>query len=348
VGILDEARKRLAQQQTNDTPLKNPDTKPRTLDHITTIADLKQAGAKLEWLWKGWIQKGVLSCLAAQGGTGKTRFCADLVRRMAHRIEWPDKSPHNLDADDVRTLWVVADNNHAELTEIATSFEIEGNVFVNSWNDSVENLYGGVNLDDAGEIKDLEERIELLKPTIVFIDTVGNSTDKNLSRQEDAKAYYAPLQIVARKYNVPIVCITHLSASGEALGRRVREKVRTLIYLSKPDPHQMDRRKLWVDKSNSVLPPALGVTMGDKGNEYDFNPPVEPDEFGPPAKKTKRSDACLECLTVFLANGPKPLTEIYAFAQENNYGKNTLYKLRDEGHFVEIEKNGKKYWSLPE
>ena len=50
------------------------------------------------------------------------------------------------------------------------------------------------------------------------------------------------------------------------------------MQLEKPDPEQPHRRKLYVVKSNGLYPAPLGVTMGEQGNEYDLNPPSEPEQ----------------------------------------------------------------------
>ena len=143
-------------------------------------------------------------------------------------------------------------------------------------------------LDDIRELNALEARIRAVKPVMVLVDTVGNATDKNLSRQEDAKAFYQPLQIIARRNRTAIVCITHLNAAGAVLGRRAIEKVRVALKLEFPDPSQENRRKLQVVKSNSKQPPALGVTMGDHGNEYHKNKPWSPDFCGPERNHRER------------------------------------------------------------
>ena len=82
--------------------------------------------------------------------------------------------------------------------------------------------------------------------------------------------------------------LLHVSKEGQALGRRIRGITRTLMHLECPDPSQADRlRSLWVEKSYSAKPPALGVTIGESGNTYDFQPPARPDpsKGGRPSEK---------------------------------------------------------------
>ena len=124
----------------------------------------------------------------------------------------------------------------------------------------------------------------------MIIDTVGMATARNLCRPEEARAFFGPLIDLAGETGVAVLGLTHLSKGGEALGRRIVEKARVVLKMTQPDPEgQPDRRRLWVDKTAVMKPPALGITMGDAGNEYDFSPPTEPEveprRRGPPPEK---------------------------------------------------------------
>lgn len=70
-----------------------PEAPPDAADEVAGIDDLKRAGAEIKWVWPNWIQRGVVTAVAAEGGTGKTRFTADMVRRVRHLLGWPDGAP---------------------------------------------------------------------------------------------------------------------------------------------------------------------------------------------------------------------------------------------------------------
>ena len=314
------------------------------------LADLARAGAEVRWLWKGWIQCGVLTALAAEGGTGKTRFCADLLRRIRHGLPWPDGQPMELPRDSV-ALWVVADNHHDEMVSLARAFGIEDAIAINSWADDP---YGGVALDSEDDLRDLEQRIIEVKPVMVVVDTVGNATDRNLSRQEDAKAFYQPLQVLARRHGTVMMALTHLNAAGKFLGRRVLEKVRVAIRMEKPDPKD-PRRALSVPKTNSQVPPSLGVTMGDGGNEYDDHPPTEPDpaeaagSASLPAKRgrpPKEIQAASDWLKAQLADGPKRVGITLSAAEPLGWSVGTMYNAARAMGVKEYESEGRKWWEL--
>ena len=138
---------------------------------------------------------------------------------------------------------------------------------MNAWNlDPTE----GTVLDESKHFRDLEDRINRTGVSLVFVDTVMNSTSHNTTRPEEGVKYFKPLAEVAQKTNTTIILVTHLSAGGEALGRRIVGQCRQMISLEKieGEPHNSPKRKIYVSKSNSVIPPELTATMGNSGNEY--------------------------------------------------------------------------------
>lgn len=316
---------------------------------IARISDLREAGAKVQWLWPGWIQVGVLTAIAAVAGVGKTRFCVDMVRRIRHGVPWPDGAAMELPRE-ATALWVMADNHHDEMVSLSEIFSIEELIYINATKDDP---YGGVSLDDVGDLVALEGRIKALRPAVVIIDTVGNSTDKNLSKQEDAKAYYSPLQVFARRYRTAILCLTHLNASGQFLGRRVLEKVRLAIRMEQPDP-DVNRRRVEVHKTNSKKPSALGLTMGDTQNDYDVNPPDKVEGMGDggsgPKKRGPLPVKIQECgawLKVLLETGTKRVSITRNLSEQEGYAAGTLYRAKEILKVVQYESEGKLWWRLP-
>jgi hypothetical protein len=312
---------------------------------VATIADLERCGAQVDWLWPGWIQRGVLTAIAAPGGTGKTRLCADLLRRIRQGETWPDGRAVALPRDS-RALWVVSDNHHDEMVSLTRAFGIADGVYVNA---TPKEPYGGVMLETQADFLQLGRRIKAVQPAFVVLDTVGNATDKNLSKQEDAKAFYQPLQVQARLHRCAILCLTHLNAAGEFLGRRVREKVRVAIRIEQPNEAD-PKRRLEVVKSNSVRPAPLGLMMGDNGNRYDDQPPARmvegPGKAAP--KVAPRLKECADWLREYLAPGARKVSDIRIAAEEKEFGTKTLYRARDELDIREFaDDKGRKWWQLP-
>jgi len=320
---------------------------PTSPSEVATIADLKAAGAKQRWLWEGWIQIGVPNLLAANGGVGKSRLVMDLARRIRHQLPWPDGQPMELPADS-QILVMMSDNAHDELVTGAEKFGVEDTIRLNAHPDDP---FGGTTFSEAMDYAEFEKRIELVKPCLVVIDTVGGSTDANLCVQEQAKQYFEPLQKIARRHSVAILCLSHLSAGGNVYGKRSSERVRTQIHMSAPDPEQVDRRRLWVEKSNSKKPPVLGVTMLDDRNEYDTNPPDSPENvdagYSRPRKPkaSPKQDACNDWLRDLLAVVPRKISDLISLGERHtmSFAPAQLYKAIDILEAQRYEEGGRKW-----
>jgi len=232
-----------------------------------TVADLIRLGQSMQWIWPGWIQRGVLVGIAAEPGAGKTRLCADLARRVYNHMPWPDGTAPTLEKGS-KVLWLCCDNQWGEIAQFPDQFGIPADaIYLNGWNDDPTE---GTMLDKAEQFKMLEDRIKRIGVSLVFVDTVMNSTSHNTMRPEDGVKYFRPLAEIAQRTNTSIIMVTHLSSGGEALGRRIVGQCRQMINLSRVDgePANSNNRRLFVSKSNSVIPAELDVRMGNSGNDY--------------------------------------------------------------------------------
>jgi hypothetical protein len=326
-----------------------------TAADVATIEDLEKAGAEVEWLWEGWLANRVCVAMAAIGGMGKTRLCCDLVRRIKFGLPWPDGKPMTL-PPAARVLWVVSDNHHDQLVTVCRKWDIRSNVVINAWK---KDPYEGTSLMSEADFNMLNIRAKLVEPAIIVVDTVGNSTDKNLAKQEDAMAYYKPLQEIARKRKCCMLCLTHLSAGGQIYGRRAREKVRVVLYLTKPDP-ESDKLALHVDKTFDKTPKPLGVTLKDDGYEYDDKPPEAPpmepgqqgygQQDGQQARRgrgrpPRERDAAAEWLRARLANGPERAPSVIDAGEEAGHDSDTLFRaMRQVGE--QVGEKGSYMWRL--
>lgn len=266
-----------------------------------TVADLIRMGQSMQWIWPGWIQRGAIVGIAAQPGAGKTRTCADIAKRIYHGMPWPDGTARTLDPQS-KVLWLACDNQWGEIATFPEQFGIPPEaIYLNSWGDDPTN---GTVLDSIKDFKGLEDRIIRTGVSITFIDTVMNSTTHNTMRPEDGIKFFKPLAEVAMRTNTAIVMVTHLSANNEALGRRIVGQCRQMINLEKieGEPNNSTKRRMFVSKSNSMIPPELTVTLKSDGADYAYTSGQTPqtsnaaqsktDTRGLPPIKTWATDLC--------------------------------------------------------
>jgi len=324
------------------------------IEGVATLADIALVQAGIEWIWPGWIQRGVLCLFAAKAGEGKTRLCADLARRIWHGLPWPDGSPSTFPAR-TPVLWVPADGNHGELVTLFDSYGVPQEAcYLNA---AKSDPFAGTELSTREQYAALEWNIRCVRPAFVAIDTITNTTSLKAHDASDAKQQYKPLQEIAQRTGTAIICVTHLNASGGALGRRAPEKVRTVIQMTLPDPdNQPHRRRLWVEKSNSLKPEPMGVTMATGGNEYDFDPPKAPEDAAevvvgggggaPRHAAPNRLAECVAWLVDTLSPGPARVFEIRNQATANGFSSKTAYEAKRRLNLDEYESQGVKWWRL--
>lgn len=321
-------------------------------DPVATVADLIKREASIHWVWPSWIQQGVLTAIAADPGCGKTRFCADLARRILNGLPWPDGAPHSAPADP-KIMWIASDGHWAELATLSQEFGYDPERII--LNGTRSNPYAGTSLDSQQDIADLADRIKKNNPYLVFVDTVGGATSRNTTRPEEAKEFFKPLADLANSLNTAIVLVTHLSKEKKSLGRRIEMWARQIIMLDFPDREQENRRKIWVDKTNSRFPKPMGVTMSDNGNEYDDAPPAAPGE-APSGQGTRArgrpssvSGEVVDWLRAFMLTGPKRVSFVISEAERFRVSVGTLYRARDAvGAEEYIGEDGRKWWRMPD
>jgi putative DNA primase/helicase len=316
---------------------------PEGDESVATAADLIRLNAFIRWAWKGWIPIGVLTVLAAEPGCGKTRFCADLARRIYLGLPWPDGTGPTLPHGST-TLWVAADNQHPELGTLPGEFGFPPEcLYLNA---PASNPFAGTLLDERLELDAFERRIEIVKPALVIVDTTLNATERSAHKPEDAKAFFTPLQQIAARRQIPLIGVTHLNAAGKPLGRRIMGQARVVMQMEFPDQEQKERRKLHVVKSNSKYPSPLGVTMGDHGNEYDLDPPKATDaEPGKTSNKTEIQKA-VDWLWKWLEEGPKAVGSAREAAEEKGISSRDLYRAKEKMPVEEYRSEGRKFWRL--
>jgi hypothetical protein len=277
---------------------KGPPPEADPVASFATLADIARIVSDQHPLWPSWINRGVLNVVAAEPGTGKTRFALDLTRRLYFVLPWPDGQPNDL-PKGTRTLWIQGDQNFMEMLTAARDFGLPDEAV--ALGSSPDDPTGSLDLDDPDTLAALRERIQAASPALVVIDTVMMVTRRDLCRSDEARAFFAPIMELAGASGVAFLGLTHLSKEREALGRRIIEKARIIIKMTQPDPEgQPNRRKLLVDKTAMVKPLPLGITMCESGNNYDFNPPSEPEPFKagrPPESSDKARQFIVKALT---------------------------------------------------
>jgi hypothetical protein len=310
-----------------------------------TLGDLRRMVADTSWPWPGWLAGGVLNSLAADPGVGKTILAMNLARVLWHGRDWPDSGSNPFPAG-TRTLWVPGDRHYTQLLDLAARYGLADDALL--FNAPADKPVDGLDLDDPEVLDALYRRIKAQSPGLVIVDTVGMTTDRNLGRPEEARAYFGPLMTMAGDTGVPFLLLTHLSRDAQALGRRIVGASRVVWKLTWPDPDgQPHRRKLWVDKSYTIIPDAMGMTIGEQGCTFDDEPPTNgTNGTAKVGRPPIRIEECKRWLTERLSQGPVPLKELVDAAKARGYGISLLYAAQKALGITACTRNGRRCWML--
>ena len=311
---------------------------------LATLDDIKQMVSDTSWPWPGWLAGGVLNTLAADPGVGKTILAMNLARILWQARPWPDGQPNPFPAG-TKTLWVPGDRHYPQLIDLAARYGLPGEAML--FNAPPAEPTAGLDLDNLETLDKLEAGIRSRSPGLVIVDTVGMTTERNLSLPEEARAYFSPLMTIAGERQVSFLMLTHLNRSSHVLGRRIVGATRVVWKLTCPDPSgPPDRRKLAVDKTYSVVPPALGLTIADDGCSFDNRPP-EAEEGEKRAKASPRLEECKQWLAGILEGGASPVKSIRASAEAEGFGAGLLYLAQKAMGLETVTRGSRSFWTLP-
>ena len=290
-------RSAIIRRMDDDDP-SGPAPEGKSDDAPATLEDVRAGDSRSQFVWYPWIAAASISAIAAFEGVGKTRLALDLARRIWFAMPWPDGQAATFPAG-TPTLWICSDGQQAELANAAEAFGLPRSaIFLNS---PRSEPYGGSSIDDAESLERLERYVNQIGPAIVYIDSLTYATGLDLCAAPQVRELMTPLRDIAQRTGTTITPLLHVAKDGQALGRRVKGLTRTILQLECPDPENPSRLRLSVSKSFAIRPPALGVTMHDKGNDYDSDPPSPPEPQGkqgrPPESSDKARQFIIDSLT---------------------------------------------------
>jgi hypothetical protein len=276
----------------------NPNGPPPPIDslEVLTAAELRAIVANLEWHWSGWIAARTIIGFAAEQGTGKTRFALDVCSRIYNELVWPDGQPMTLPKGS-RTLWLCADGQEAEILSDLPKFGIPDDAFIFTGRTSDPGAHQS--LDDPETFRRIDELIIARRPVILFVDSVSYATQHDLCEMRVIASLKPHLLRIVQTHGITIILLMHTNAAGKVFGRHIKGITRSLIQMECPDPEQPERLRLWVERAIGKKPLPLGVTMHDKGNDYDHNPPAPP-EPGFKGRPSDKRDKAKELILLLL------------------------------------------------
>jgi hypothetical protein len=310
------------------------------------IKSLDEIGSELppiEWIWKSWIPRGLLTVLGASQGSGKSFVALDLARCVIHNLGFPDSSPIARPGSNV--IYVDAEAVPQILRERANHFNMDQKKIFLMLADHGEMI-------DLGQQKyqdRLTEMAAALQPELIIIDSLSSSHTRGQNNVEDLRALVGYLVRLTGWANCGMLLIHHIrkSPNGQRMmnvdfgmedlsgSGYITQQARVVMGLrvvqTGPEFDPNGPRELKVLKSNlGAYPKPLGFSfepLFPEGAKLKWNDQA-PKEYREPTQ----SDLCSEWLEDTLKENLEGLQprEILKMGLEQGFSRTMIYRARRE------------------
>jgi hypothetical protein len=310
------------------------------------IKSLDEIGSELppiEWIWKSWIPRGLLTVLGASQGSGKSFVALDLARCIIHNLGFPDSSPIARPGSNV--IYVDAEAVPQILRERANHFNMDQKKIFLMLADHSEMI-------DLGQQKyqdRLTEMAAALQPELIIIDSLSSSHTRGQNNVEDLRALVGYLVRLTGWANCGMLLIHHIrkSPNGQRMmnvdfgmedlsgSGYITQQARVVMGLrvvqTGPEFDPNGPRELKVLKSNlGAYPKPLGFSfepLFPEGAKLKWNNQA-PKEYREPTQ----SDLCSEWLEDTLKENPEGLhpREILKMGFEQGFSRTMIFRARRE------------------
>ena len=303
-----------------------------------SLAEIADDLSPVEWLWKDWIPKGMLSLLGAVPGAGKSYVALDLARRILAADVFPDGTP--VLTRDAKVLYVDAELVPQVINQRAQDWQMDRH-----------RLF--LMCPKPGEMMDLlqqrwkDELIEWVhvrRPALVMVDSLSRVSARGENNVQSVRGILSLLNSLAFDYQCGVLLIHHLRKRGRLdihaavalndfrgsshIGAISRSVLGLSIVQTGPVPDPDGPRQLEIVKSNLAPYPApLGVRfvpLPSGGVRLEYGAPP------PPYQRPSKLVRCMNWLKALLQQAGQPMKprEIIKLAEEAGFNRAMVYKAK--------------------
>ena len=307
---------------------------------IESLDAVKDRIAPIEWLWEGWIPRGMITILAAIPGAGKTGLMLDFSRRISSGTEsWPDGKP--IQNPGANVLYVDAENQPEVIKERAISWKMKTSRFFMKWPQDGEIF----DLADQRYQELVYEWAYVVRPELINIDSLSVINTKGENNIEDVRRILSYLTSLARDTKAGLILSHHL--------RKRPSSILPLLDLTQDDLRGSSHI---VAAGRSIL----GLSVVQTTQEFDPNGPrklsVLKMNIGPhpkpigyeivsgfptgyalkwgdapkPYKQPDKVDLCTEWLLEILAEKDRSIKELVKLGEDEDFSKGTIIRARQK------------------
>lgn len=303
-----------------------------------------------EWLWPGYIPRGLVTGLVAPQDEGKSTVAQDFCRTVLSGGRWPDGQ--QCDAHSGKLLWIDTDGNLALFHQRLKAWKMPRGRFI-----FPPDVLQELSIDDPQSLKWIEQAIEKFHFPLIVVDALSGSHSGKENDADSMKGIMKRLHTLAQKHKTAVLVIHHLNKAPTGTptypltidrlrgSSSISQLCRSILALTTPDPTQPNARRLDVIKLNPAKkPPPVGYVLTDDGPAWGSAPE--------PPKERQTADDGADFLRTALANGKRAAGEVFEEAKALGISDFALRGAR-KSLGVKVEKskavkNAPWTWELPE
>ena len=318
-------------------------TRPGYMPTIPSLDDIGQGLSEIEWVWEGFIPRGLLSILGASQGSGKSFVALDLAHRIIHNQGFPDGAP--IARPGANVIYVDAEAVPQILRDRANHYGTDQKKIFPLLPDPED----GIDLVSLKYQERLTEMTHLLKPELIIIDSLSSLHTGGQNNVEDLRPLVGYLVRLAGWSGCGLMLIHHirktsfgqrmmnadfgmedLSGSGY-ITQQARVVMGLRVVQTGPEFDPNGPRELKVLKSNlDFYPKPLGFIFEKlQGKAVRLHW----DTHAPKAyREPTQMDVCKEWLEDTLKEQPAGLRvkDLLSLGEEQGLGKRMIYRARHE------------------
>lgn len=321
-------------------------------EELLTFADIHQICGRTEWLWKPWLPKGYMTLLVAASGEGKSALALRLAGSVLCGWPWPDLQPYTDDLGCV--LWCEAESAQGLNAERAEQWKLPLDRIKTPFGKSLSDGLTNVDLSRDDHRKRIQ--IAAAQPDIKLV--VADALSSMLRRDENSVEVLETTQWLAelaRDTAKALIVVHHrrkrgIFDSGEILeldqmrgSSALQQHARIVLKVDRPNRESEDRRFAVLKSNLTHKPDPVGVRITDHGIEI---VPV-PQQ----AEREVPRGTAATFLLEYLADGPRPSTEVIQAGKQAGIAEKTLRRAKEEIGVIALspqESRDKTWtWALP-
>ena len=259
--LLDEMTKVIG----NATVIAQSITKPTAPDAVTLTRASDVTIRPIDWLWEGYLPRGMLTLLAGLPGCGKSTLTLAIAGTVTSAGRWPDGTPMRKPGSVL--IWSSEDAADTVLTPrlMACGADLSRVHFVDKCRNADGNLRP---FDPAQDMALLQQQVETMPDLcLMILDPVLSAVGGDSHKAAETRRGLAAVVEMAEARKVAILGVTHFRKGGKATDPAERvigsqafvALARMVLIASKvEDPDDPKNQKRIVARAKSNISPDDG------------------------------------------------------------------------------------------